>query len=128
VIIFERLLGIVIYYYYLYIMSEAKESPIKRFGDNDNEIYYVNPYGMWSKKVYDVNGNKTYYETSNGYWYKREYDANGNRTYHEDSYGTVTGTKRVDPIQEDDEITLKEIKDLIVGMNKRFDLIEKRLG
>jgi hypothetical protein len=130
-------------------MSKTKTYPIRKFDTNGNYTYFEDSKGFWYKKEYDANGKLTYYESSTGYWEKSEYDANRNRTYYErsdgtwwksefdangnvtyveDSEGRVEGTKRVEPTQEDDEITLKEIKDLIAGMKRALDLIEKRLG
>jgi len=66
--------------------------PIEINDANDNETYYENSDGYWSKHVYDANGNVTYFEDSDCYWIKCEYDANGNKIYHETSDGYRKGT------------------------------------
>lgn len=59
------------------------EFPFTITDSNDNEIYYEDSTGYWSKSEYDSKGNKIYYETSNGYFRKSEYDSNGNEIYSE---------------------------------------------
>ena len=59
------------------------------FDENNNNIYYENLNGTWSKKKFDKNYNMIYFEDSGGYWSKREYDENNNMIYYEDSTGYI---------------------------------------
>ena len=72
------------------VNTVKKEYPIIKYDSNNNNIYYENSNGSWTKSEYDSNNNKTYYENSNGSWYKSEYDSKGNETYSEDSNGDWT--------------------------------------
>ena len=38
-------------------------------------------------KLFDADNNQTYYEDSDGWWSKYEYDDNNNQTYYENSSG-----------------------------------------
>jgi len=42
------------------------EFPFTINDSRDNEIYYEDSHGFWSKKEYDSNNNEIYYEDSNG--------------------------------------------------------------
>ena len=70
------------------VNTVKKEYPIIKYDSNNNNIYYENSNGSWTKSEYDSNNNKTYYENSNGYWYKSKYDSNSNETYSENSNGS----------------------------------------
>ena len=62
------------------------------YDKHDNQIYYENLFGYWSKCEYDKNGNRVYYETKDGDWSKREYD-NNNQIYFEDSSGYIEDSR-----------------------------------
>ena len=77
--------------------------------DNNNEIYYENSAGYWSKYEYDSNNNDIYFENSDGYWYKQEYDSNNNKIYSENSNGTIIDN-RPKPTCEGKTVEIEGIK------------------
>ena len=72
----------------------------KEYDENNNIIYFENSDGFWKKYEYDSNNNKIYYEDSNGFWSKSEYDSNNNEIYYEDSTGTIIDKRPSNPINE----------------------------
>lgn len=75
-------------------MTIAQQLKIKDFpfiikDKDDNEIYYENADGYWSKRERDINGREIYFENSDGSWTKGERDENGNVIRYEDSHGVI---------------------------------------
>jgi len=68
-------------------LTEAKQYPIRKYDKNNNEIYFENSDGYWTKRKYDKNNNEIYFEDNSGYWWKSKYDKNNNEIYFEDSKG-----------------------------------------
>jgi hypothetical protein len=77
----------------------VKEFPFRIEDKNNNQIYYEDSDGYWSKREFDSNNNQIYYEVSRGYWSKQEFDKNNNLIYYEDSSGIITD-KRTKTIPE----------------------------
>ena len=50
--------------------------------------------------IYDSNNNNIYYEDYEGYWSKREYDSNNNQIYYENSDGEIMDNRSSNPINE----------------------------
>ena len=65
----------------------VKEFPFRIKDKNNNQIYYEDSDGYWSKREFDSNNNQIYWEDSIGFWIKREFDKNNNEIYWEDSIG-----------------------------------------
>ena len=66
---------------------KIKDFPFIIRNKDDNEIYYEDSDGFWSKYEYDSNGKEIYGENSDAYWSKYEYDVNGYDIRYEDSTG-----------------------------------------
>ena len=66
------------------VNTVKKEYPIIKYDSNNNNIYYENSNGSWTKSEYDSKGNETYYEDSDGDWTK--YEGNNNLEFKDGKY------------------------------------------
>ena len=71
----------------------VKNTYLRVFDKDNNEVYSENSIGGWYKIEFDKNNNKVYFESSDGYWTKREYDKDGNEIYFEDSDGNIEDSR-----------------------------------
>ena len=69
---------------------------IRIFDKNNNEVYYEDINGYWTKRKFNKN-NKIYFESSDGFWAKHKYDENNNEIYYEDSSGKIVDNREKKP-------------------------------